>query len=381
MIQFNMKLFVNLSSINKGGAEQVALSFLNECRDFGDHTYYIFLCNNLSSQLDLKSFSKNFLFFLIDERPGKSLKSYLRFIKFLNVKENEIKPDCVVSTSSHGYWKPKFTPIVAGFNIPHFVYPESPYFNKLSLTKRWLWDVKKKFHIYFYNRLDTIFVQTEDVKNRLKRIINKSVNIITISNTVNAHYLSPKMYPKKLGNKKEEEYRLLTLSSYYPHKNFEIISSIIDIFIEKNINKFKFIVTLPENKFNILFGKYPKNMIINVGRVPIQECSSLYKECDAMFLPTLLECFSASYAEAMLLGKPILTSDLGFAHNVCKDAAVFFDPCDPNDIINKLMSLSQDVDLQLQLINRGYIIIGEINSAKERATKILNICEQTVNSN
>ena len=55
-----------------------------------------------------------------------------------------------------------------------------------------------------------------------------------------------------------------------------------------------------------------------------------------MFLPTFLECFSASYAEAMLMKKPIITSNLGFAQNVCKDAAVYFDPCNPEDIIDKI---------------------------------------------
>ena len=251
---------------------------------------------------------------------------------------------------------------------------------KLGFKKRWFWFFKKKFHLFFYNRLDSIFVQTEDVRERLKKLLKASISIDTISNTVNAHYLNPKVYPQKLDTKRDNEYRLLTLSSYYPHKNFEIIASVIDILIKIKIDKFKFIVTLPKDKFDLLFGQLPKDMITNVGPIPIHECPSLYKECDAMFLPTLLECFSASYAEAMLMGKPILTSDLGFAHNVCREAALYFNPCDPNDILNKIMKLSQDLDSQLKLINRGYEIVGDINSANDRASKILEICKKNVNT-
>ena len=79
--------------------------------------------------------------------------------------------------------------------------------------------------------------------------------------------------------------------------------------------------------------------IINVGPIRIEEAPSLYKECDAMFLPTLLECFSASYVESMKMEKPILTSDMGFAWTVCNNAAIYFDPMDANDIAAKIIEL------------------------------------------
>ncbi len=49
-------------------------------------------------------------------------------------------------------------------------------------------------------------------------------------------------------------------------------------------------------------------------------------------MPTLLECFSASYLEAMYMKKIIFTSDLPFAHTVCKDAAFYFAPHDVENI-------------------------------------------------
>ncbi len=100
---------------------------------------------------------------------------------------------------------------------------------------------------------------------------------------------------------------MLALSSWYPHKNIGIIPKVIEVLQEKGYEFIRFIVTLPQIDFNKLeINAKHKQQIINVGIVKIEEGASLYQECDALFLPTLLECFSASYAEAMIMEKPIL---------------------------------------------------------------------------
>lgn len=95
-----------------------------------------------------------------------------------------------------------------------------------------------------------------------------------------------------------------------------------------------------------------------------------------MFLPTLLECFSASYAEAMIMRKPILTSDMGFAHCVCKDAAVYFNPMNANDIANKLLTLFSKPSLQRKLVNCGGKLLGQFGSSEERVRRILELCQR-----
>lgn len=95
-----------------------------------------------------------------------------------------------------------------------------------------------------------------------------------------------------------------------------------------------------------------------------------------MFLPTLLECFSASYAEAMVMKKPILTSDLGFAHTVCKDAAVYFDPDDANDVAAKIIELMQFPEKQIELIEKGTKQLRQFGSAEDRAKEVLRVCKQ-----
>lgn len=371
-----MKLIINASSIYKGGAEQVVLSFIHECRQWVENEYHILLRENIRCQLKTGEFPPNFTFYDVERRPGSGPGSYLKEMRRFDRLEKELRPDCVISTGGHGYWRPR-VPLVSGFNIPHFVYPESPYFNRLSIQKRWFWSVKKQIHLFFYGRADAIIVQTDDVCKRLKaRLPQKS--IYTVSNTVNSCFRNPEPYPKKLPARKPGELRLLTLSSWYTHKNIGIIRNLIEYYEGAGIGHFRFVLTLPQEIYEREFPEKYRNLIYNTGPVPINECPSLYNECDFMFLPTLLECFSASYAEAMMMEKPILTSDLGFAHAVCGDAAVYFNPVEPEDIIEKIDELTSDPQKQQNLSKMGRKQLSQFNTSEERASEYLSICKNLV---
>lgn len=124
-----------------------------------------------------------------------------------------------------------------------------------------------------------------------------------------------------------------------------------------------------------MFSNKAKRYIRNVGPVAIKDCPDLYRECDAIFLPTLLECFSANYPEAMVMERPILTSDLPFARCVCKDAALYFNPMDPKDIATKLIALSESRPLYKSLVSKGLNVLADIPSSSSRALQYLSICE------
>ena len=369
-----MRLIINGSSIYKGGAEQVALSFIHECRKYPEHEYHVVIRANLADQIDQDEFPGNFKFYLIEKRPASSPFQFIRVMRWLNQLEKSIHPDCVISTGGHGYWRPK-VPIAGGFNIPHYIYPESPYFSSITWKKRLFWNVKRRVHLFFFNRLDAIFVQTDDVKERLSRVLSSGAPIYKVSNTVNSCFLGELKMKHKLPDKKAGELRLLTVSSYYPHKNLAIIKPLVKLLEDKGLEGFRFVLTLPPEIFERVFGD-AGDRVVNVGPVRIDECPSLYQECDFMFLPTLLECFSASYAEAMAMRKPILTSDMSFAHTVCQDAAVYFDPMDPADIADKIIALQGDDKKQQYLKDRGEAILQTYSFAEERAGRYLEICSE-----
>ena len=95
------------------------------------------------------------------------------------------------------------------------------------------------------------------------------------------------------------------------------------------------------------------NHIINVGPLPQGDLGAYYRNCQALFLPTLIESFSATYLEAMHFQAPVLTSDLDFARDVCGEAALYFDPWDTRSIKNAILRLKNDPSLTETLVARG----------------------------
>ncbi|RZJ76710.1 MAG: glycosyltransferase [Flavobacterium sp.] len=375
-----MKILINTASTFKGGGVQVANSFITECKNHPDNEYHIILGSNLGKGINKASFPDNFHFYDIDFRPATRVFSFKSASSFFNAIESSIKPDVVFTTSGPAYWRPK-APHLTGYNLPHYIYPESPFFNSLPMVKKIQWYFKGRLIVYFFKRdSDAYVVQTDDVNQRLRKLLDTD-KVHTVSNTCSAYYYSPKTFENKLPVKKEGEYRFLTLSAWYPHKNLTVVPKVVDILQAAGRTNVRFVVTLPDEIYQSEFDAKYKEFILNAGVIPVEQGPSLYNECDAMFLPTLLECFSASYAEAMIMKKPIVTSDMGFARTICADAALYVDPVDAADIAKAIEKLVTSVPLQQDLIEKGLDRLPTFGSAGERAQSYLDIARGIMNKN
>ena len=68
------------------------------------------------------------------------------------------------------------------------------------------------------------------------------------------------------------------------------------------------------------------------GVVSPERLASLYRRAACLVFPSLYEGFGLPPLEAMASGCPVAASDLGAIREVCGDAAVLFDPYDPDAI-------------------------------------------------
>lgn len=373
-----MKILINTATTNEGGSIQVAHSFLTELKFIKEHEYIVILSANLGKIINVKEFSNNFTFYKIDYRPGTRVFSFKNRTRFFKKIEKKHQPSVVFTTSGPAYWRPK-APHLVGYNLAHYIYPESIVFKRFSIKERFQWFLKGLFiRFFFMNDSDGFVCQTDDVTSRVKNLF-KTDKVYTVANTCNSIYFQNypliNKLPKELQSK---EFRLLLLSTYYLHKNFEIIPKIIDELRIRKIKDIKFVLTISNEKIDTIFSKQQQKYIYCLGKIPLEECPTLYKECDVMFLPTLLECFSASYVEAMAMEKPILTSDLDFAHSICDDAAFYFNPVDALHITDQILILQKDKELYKKLIQKGKIRLKYFGTAKERAIKYLLYCEQLI---
>lgn len=375
-----MRLIINCSTLSASGVTQVAVSFIYECLNFKDNEYHVFISKMILKQINITEFPGNFIFYNFDSHPLYGLEGF-KMRKNLRNLELKIKPDCVFSVFGPSWWTPK-SPHLMGYAYPYYVYPNSPLFDimtKLDLLKIYF---LKKIHIYFLGRNGKYLVsETEDVSNRLIKLLGfKSENVFTASNTYNTCFNN--FVPSSvllLPLKKENEFRFLSLCTYSLHKNLTILNKVIPL-LNKIIpeNKIRFILTIDPKIFVKKFDLEIRKSIINIGRIDVDQCPQIYHECDALFLPTTLECFSANYAEAMKMKKPIITSDLSFATTICNDGALYFDPFNEKAIVDVIKKIVESPSLRESLVLKGQKNLQNFLTPLERAEKYMKICQEIV---
>jgi glycosyltransferase involved in cell wall biosynthesis len=371
-----MKVVINSSHQRFGGAVQVALSFIYECRKFPEHEYYIWVGPGLKKSLQEEDFSKNFHFDYFDFGVLNFRKTFL-VNRILRAKEQKIQPDCIICTSGPSYFR-SIAPQLIGFNLPLYIYPESPYLRRLTTTGKLKLSLKKLFHYYYFKRdADAYFTQTDDVNQRVRKALQTD-KVYTVTNNHSSVYLNWQKYPSKLPKRQPTEIRLVTISAWYPHKNLEIIAAIVQQLRKRGITHLKFVLTIDKSSYQKAFGSLYRDEIITIGSIKPEECPSLYDECDIMFLPTLAECFSASYPEAMIMGKPIVTTDLGFAGSICGEGALYYPALDATAATDVILRLVNDPQLYARLQEKGKARLKMFDSPQERAEKYLQLAEKLI---
>ncbi len=373
-----MKLLINCADQRGTGVCQVAASFLIECRSFTENEYIVFISAPVKKYVGNVSFPSNFKFYEFDDKPLCSITGWPTIIKMKRIEAEE-KPDVTFSVFGPSYWRPK-SPHLMGYAYAHYVYPESPLFSLLTLREKTDVKIRKMLHVSQLKKNGDYYVcETDDVKERWCDIYHiPKENVFVAYNTAS----EPFFEYKSTGRDKDNEFRFYTLCSPYRHKNLEILNEVCPLIPSLNINKsIKFYTTLPDDSYKRIFNEETRKYIINVGPQVVSECPKIVDQSDALFLPTLLECYSASYPEAMCMGKPILTSNLSFAETVCEDAALYFNPLDASDIVEKINMLVSDHQLYTILQEKGLARLKVFGKAKDRTRTYLDICESLIKRN
>jgi glycosyltransferase involved in cell wall biosynthesis len=367
------KIIINASNLKGGGAIQVAVTFMEGLKDFKKDKYFIFLPPAIHESIKFKEFPSNISFYNVNNPRVISIFGFGS--KELSDLEKNIEPDCVFSFFGPTYWKPKSWHIM-GFANGLYLYWDLPYILKLTLARKLFFNLKKKYHRILLKRdADFFIVQTEEMKKRLAIFLNISTKKIAV-NYGSYHPIFTKKISelRLLPKKNKSEFWFITISSFYPHKNLDVINKVLDILKLENFEiKVKFVLTLPDTVFQEKF-KHHHDSIINIGPVSLSDCPYLYNKSDALFLPTLVESFTASYPEAMIMGKPILTSDYEFSRLVCENSALYFDPYNPNDIVDKVIQIISNKALYESLVKNGLSTVKKMPTFNESTKKYLEIC-------
>ncbi len=150
---------------------------------------------------------------------------------------------------------------------------------------------------------------------------------------------------------------ILYVGTIQPRKN---IITLIRAFAQfyKAYPEFKLVITgkkgwLFDQIFKEARDLYLENKIIFTGYVDDDELITLYKKAFVFVLPSLYEGFGIPVLEAMSFNCPVISSFSSSLPEIGGEAALYFDPEDPQDLANKLAQLQTDSTLRYSLMNKG----------------------------
>lgn len=372
-----MKVLFNASTLVKGGALQVAVAFIRHAlENKGDIDWHFILSRQVTKELsegelvNLRPYATIF-----DLSPARS-SSARKEVKALDAAWGA---DVVFTLFGPAYVKFKGVHI-CGVADGWVTHSNRMAFNALGsvsdAAKMFLTIIYKSF---WYRKACAWIVEAPNAKQgliRRLRIASSAIHIVP--NTCSQFYRNRQA--KARLPRDGEKIRLLCLSAYYRSKNLEIMPEVAQHVLAMNGRlDFEFVLTLPaddpglekiESKARALgVGNY----IRNIGPIRVSDGPEVYEACHIVFLPSLLETFSANYPEAMAMKRPIVTTDLAFARDVCEDAALYYEPTDPRSAAEVIVKLVNDPMVWNRLLANGSRVLAELPTPEQRFRRYIEI--------
>lgn len=371
-----MKVILDNSNLFAGGGLQVAASFLKDLRASSlSIEFHVIQSVKMVENLEPSFFPSNFVFYNLGTAEEGSIFKRRSRVRLL---ENQIQPDCIFTLFGPSYHKSKF-PKIVGFAIPYIVYPDSPFFKKLSIKNKLHYKVLDILKTYCFKKYsDVLIFETEDAQSIFSRRSGYKKQSFVVGNTLNEIFFSSAKLPA-FSFAGSSVLNVLFLTANYPHKNMAILPAIIRSLKEvHHLTDFKFLISL--NKKDLQFPSFCDEHVIYLGKIDLNQIPSLYSQVQIVFIPTLLEVFSATYLEAMYMQKPIVASDMGFSRDICGDAALFCTATSPESYAEAIVSLQNDSFLQNDLVAKGIKNLNRFGTSKDRTLSYLKIIEKIVNT-
>lgn len=343
---------VDCSPLHQGGGVQVALGFLHFAKD--DRAFEIMVVLPSTLLPVFRSVLGNDIKIIVIEKRGFLQK--IKLSRELKSIDKCFRSDVVFTVFGPSYFTARSFHII-GFALGLLIYPPIR-----KGQKRKVFDViMDKIKLYSFFRADRLVVETETVADRLNVALkNKCAPITVIKNSY-----SPQFYDEYINNivlrrSNPILYQIFVPSSWYDHKNLLSIPGLAAE-IKRRIgdSEFRFIFTLSTQscewqeiqKRSSELGIADK--LVAIGNLDLTALAIAYSKSDIVYLPTLCESSTAVYPESFLAQKPLVTTDLDFARELCGDAALYVDPADYVETASRIVGLLASEAQQRRLVALG----------------------------
>jgi glycosyltransferase involved in cell wall biosynthesis len=316
-----MSIFINLYTCNVGGGRVIKEALLENVDIFQEETYIF--CHpettfEESSQIKLVKtpfygrLSYFFLHFLFIPYFIRK-KSINQLINFSDVP--------IVTSARQIYY----------FDWPYLVYKNSPVWARLKIKERLIKRLKAIMIVWLLRYVDAVSVQTEAMKLRF----------ISLGTVLKPYVVKPgksvnSLRAQTINKLNTEQIRLFYPTAIYPHKNVEILVTVAKE-LEKRQLPIQIDITASIEQLTGFRQEASECSLIHfIGWKNKKELIKMYQNYHGIIVPSLLETYCLPYEEALSAGIEVFTSDLDFAHTTLQKRAHFFNPLQPDSIVDCL---------------------------------------------
>jgi hypothetical protein len=228
----------------------------------------------------------------------------------------------------------------------------------------------------FAKRSDHWIVESSDYDRRMRECVaNKPTHVI--SNTPAAVFYESSR-PLKIEEFSGPELRIASVARDYEHKNLRFLPRLgleLEYLLDRPV---KFYVTLTDDEYSVKSDEF-KKCTVNVGLVTHSELIRMLNFCHASLVCSLMEVFSVTPLESILLGLPTFVSDRDFMRMNYDSAVVYIDP---EEAISASLRIRDTLTSKpaLALLARDQRrFIDQMLTPKDRAGSYLEVIDRVLN--
>jgi glycosyltransferase involved in cell wall biosynthesis len=340
---------INFSNQHAAGPKNIALNFFK----FASRTdqLFIFLLPDLPEFRALK-YQSNITVHFIKKRFG--IFGAIFNAGFVNtflipkmLKHNQI--EAVLAFGNFLSFSTKAKKIVL-LHHPYLV--DENLYQLLKPIPKLIEKLKRILFSKTVSNVDVVVVQSKYMQNCFEeKYPNEKHKTIIIANPLSAALSSIVKPDFQVEKVPHQQFKILYVSRFYPHKNHDFILKVSQRLQENNFEH-EFLLTIDKNlpgADEFLDKAKEVGMLKNIGELPQKELINYYNEADLFFFPSKSETFGNPIIEAMFFSCPLLLPDLGYSRALAQSVAKFYDPDSANACADAIINIASNCELLQKL--------------------------------
>lgn len=366
-----MRLLVYAANLHNGGGVQVATSVIYELSKLSEKVSDLTIWASSIVDENLQSMSFNHSAFaeyeVVDHRGA---------LAFFSKDRRRLSAyDGVLVIFGPHYFGTIPSVNIVGFAQRWIINEHSDLYKIVPFYRRRFLRLKYWVQGRLFKRADWLVAELEGVRDGLVRFkVGVPERVRVVRNCISSVYLTPDQWSFVSIPERKAKFRLGFVGRNYPHKNTNIFPRVLRILHEKHALDVEIFVTFTNEEWGSCTEEF-RSVVKNVGPLTVAQCPTFYRSLDAVIFPSLLECFSATPLEAMVMKLPLFASDRSYVSDICGDFADYFDPLSPEDVARTIASKIVQPRDDVRLNDACRHALG-FSNARDRARKYLELLRE-----